>query len=35
MRRYIEEIKDFWKKGDSFLLVLCLYLALFTWLIIH
>ena len=27
MRRYIEEIKDFWKKGDTFLLVLCLIVA--------
>ena len=27
MRRYLDELKDFWKKGDTFLLILCLCVA--------
>ncbi len=27
MRRYLDELKDFTKKGDMFLLILCLIVA--------
>ena len=29
MRQFIEEVKDFWKKGDTVLLFLCLFVSAF------